>query len=87
MKYDEIWCFSNVSEKGLPLVGEGGDEAEMQASREQERPISDAARMTLRLINPFSEERQEAREAMGGKRVPGSALVEEFLPRGINRGY
>tara|TARA_R100001086_G_scaffold150053_1_gene79759 strand:- start:1112 stop:3946 length:2835 start_codon:yes stop_codon:yes gene_type:complete len=79
--------FSDVSEKGLPLVGEGGDEAEMQASRKQDRPISDAARMTLRLINPFSEERQEVREAMGGKRVPGSALVEEFLPRGINRGY
>jgi hypothetical protein len=79
--------FSDVSEKGLPLVGEGGDLAEMQASRKQDRPISDAARMTLRLINPFSEERQELREAMGGKRVPGSALVEEFLPRGINRGY
>ena len=79
--------FSNVSEKGLPLVGEGGDEAEMQAAREQERPISDAARMALRFINPFSEERQAVREVMGGKRVPGSALVEEFLPRGINRGY
>jgi hypothetical protein len=79
--------FSNVSEKGLPLVGEGGDEAEMQAAREQERPISDAARMALRFINPFSEERQEVREVMGGKKVPGSGLVEEFLPRGINRGY
>ena len=42
--------FSDVSEKGIPLVGEGGDEAEMQAAREQERPMSKMAETILSLI-------------------------------------
>jgi len=44
--------FSEVSEKGIPLIGEGGDLAEMQAAREQERPMSKMAKSILSLINP-----------------------------------